>query len=77
VTGHYAYAPDVQVSWDDCLIKYYLNVLPDGTGLNPAKGYHYDQVLILFNPKTKETTITNYLTNGRDPNTGDLIFIDE
>ncbi|HOP12123.1 MAG TPA: carboxypeptidase regulatory-like domain-containing protein [Oscillospiraceae bacterium] len=75
--GSYAFAPDVQVNWDNCLIKYYLRVVPDDGVSNPASGYHYDCVLILFNPKTKELTIRNYIVVGKDPNTNDELYMDE
>ncbi len=52
--GDYAYAPNVQVNWDNCLIKYYLKVEPEHEVTNPAAGYGYDRVLVVWNPKTKK-----------------------
>ena len=77
VKDSYAFAPNVQVNWDDCLIKYYLKVMPDDGASNPAAGYHYDRVLILFNPKTKQLTIRNYIVVGKNQNSNYEIYMDE
>jgi len=77
VTGSYAFAPNVHVNWDDCLIKYYLKVMPDDGATNPAAGYHFDRVLILFNPKTKQLIIRNYIVVGKDQNSNYELYMDE
>lgn len=75
-TGDYAFSPDVAMNWDDCLIKYYIKVEPNGNGLNPLPGKHYDWILIKWNPKTKEISIGNYIFVGRDQNYNE-IYIDQ
>ncbi len=74
----FAYAPNVAVNWDDCLIKYYLKVGPEHEAANPAAGYGYDRVLVVWNPKTKEfVKLGYYVVTGWNEALGHETYMDE
>lgn len=77
-SGDYAYVPNKAVNWENCRIKYYLKVGPANGAANPAAGYHYDQVLIEWDPNLSEfTKIGNYSVVGWDGKYGHQIFADQ
>jgi hypothetical protein len=75
--GDHAYAPNLDVNWNNCRIKYYLKVGPDNNVANPAAGYGMDRVLIEWNPKTKKfTKIGHYVVVGWDEAHAREIYMD-
>ena len=77
-SGDYAYVPNQGVNWENCRIKYYLKVGPADGSANPAAGYHYDQVLVEWDPNQSEfTKIGNYSVVGWDGNAGHQIYADQ
>lgn len=76
--GSFSWAPDIEVNWDNCRIKYYLKIDPDFEAANPAAGYNCDGILIEWDPKENEfTKLGHYIANGWDDNFGREIFVDE
>jgi hypothetical protein len=61
----YVYSPNVQVTWNSCRIKYYLQIMPDNNVANPAAGYGYDKVLLEWDPMTKQITRLGSYTASR------------
>ena len=77
-SGDYAYVPNQGVNWENCRIKYYLKVGTDNGITNPAAGYHYDQVLIEWDPNLSEfTKIGFYSVVGWDGNAGHSTYADQ
>jgi hypothetical protein len=75
--GDHAYAPNLDVNWNNCRIKYYLKVGPDNNVANPAAGYGMDRVFIEWNPKTKKfTKIGHYVVVGWDEAQAREIYMD-
>jgi len=77
-SGDYAYVPNKVVNWENCRIKYYLKVGTDNGITNPMAGYHYDQVLVEWDPNLSEfTKIGNYSVAGWDEKHGHQIIPDQ
>jgi len=74
--NQYAYAPNTAVNWDNCRIKYYLKVVPEHNVTNPLAGYHFDRVLIVWDPKEKSTQMKFY-TARWDDNLGCEVYTDQ
>ncbi|MBM3699760.1 MAG: hypothetical protein FJW68_02435 [Actinobacteria bacterium] len=63
----YVFNPNLPVNLNDCIVKLYLKVEPEGTGLNPAAGWGMDRVLIVWNPGNKKfEKIGQYIVINRD-----------
>ncbi len=74
--NQYGYAPNAAVNWNDCRIKIYLKVMPEHDVTNPLAGYHYDRVLVIWDPKEKSTEI-QYYTARWDSNLGREVYTDQ